>query len=536
MFKRKDRKSKSQERDPDDAEKTSSELSRRSPQPKDSMDSMSIDSQASKNSPQPHRQTSKLQKQPPAKLSPKSSYQQQRDGPGQKGNLAEQENGFVNAEPTASRSQVSAYPDLGGTVKPSQSHQQYLQDPQLQSRPQMRDVAPIDSSVSNSLQNRSQEVSPTIRDLANAAATVTTRLEADSRTPMRREGLETSTAKEVYPGPEPNMGRPSQDIPGDGLRKEMTPSQHHMAIAQAAQHENVEIEAAELTKSHSGERLSESPVQVLPPDLRQDLDLSPPQRNTPHRPPPLNTDTSSTEEPSTISPVSPSSSPELVERPSDDTAYGTNNAHLHTTSLPHGSKDVVAQADGISSEDEPAEFGDRDELDPQSAVSSTRSKPPKIETHNLSPSTAIPTEAAYHSQSQPPSHPISSPATTTPSKSSPSSLTTTSAHQTPTSAVPFPTWSESNLRAYLDHDSSTADIRDLLLVVHDKSGVVVPTRGRDHPRVRNLYKAENDKLDKLGTDLDGLLGAYLARKKNGSTTTTNAAGMAGVGNKKIAVR
>jgi len=54
-----------------------------------------------------------------------------------------------------------------------------------------------------------------------------------------------------------------------------------------------------------------------------------------------------------------------------------------------------------------------------------------------------------------------------------------------------------------------AEIRDLLVVVHDKSGV----KGRrDHPVVKNLYKEENARLGEISNRLDGLLGEYLARK------------------------
>ncbi|GKZ85059.1 hypothetical protein AnigIFM56816_010822 [Aspergillus niger] len=71
LFKRKDKKTKSNDEDTDEAEKTSTELSRTSPQPKTSSDSLS--SPESARSPKPlvvQRQTSKLQKQPPSAMSP----------------------------------------------------------------------------------------------------------------------------------------------------------------------------------------------------------------------------------------------------------------------------------------------------------------------------------------------------------------------------------------------------------------------------------------------------------------------------------
>jgi hypothetical protein len=52
-----------------------------------------------------------------------------------------------------------------------------------------------------------------------------------------------------------------------------------------------------------------------------------------------------------------------------------------------------------------------------------------------------------------------------------------------------PTWSDSHLRTFFDDDG---DIKDLLVVVYDKSGVV--PAGPDHPVSGNLFREENAKL------------------------------------------
>jgi hypothetical protein len=57
---------------------------------------------------------------------------------------------------------------------------------------------------------------------------------------------------------------------------------------------------------------------------------------------------------------------------------------------------------------------------------------------------------------------------------------------TPTSTS---TWSDAHLRTFFDDDS---DIKDLLVVVYDKSGVV--PAGPDHPITGNMFKEENAKL------------------------------------------
>lgn len=52
-----------------------------------------------------------------------------------------------------------------------------------------------------------------------------------------------------------------------------------------------------------------------------------------------------------------------------------------------------------------------------------------------------------------------------------------------------PTWSDAHLRTFFDDDS---DIKDLLVVVYDKSGVV--PAGPDHPITGELFREENAKL------------------------------------------
>ncbi|ATZ52720.1 Bcbud14 [Botrytis cinerea B05.10] len=76
-----------------------------------------------------------------------------------------------------------------------------------------------------------------------------------------------------------------------------------------------------------------------------------------------------------------------------------------------------------------------------------------------------------------------------------------------TTSASTPTWSDSHLRTFFDDDT---DIRDLLVVVYDKSGVV--PAGSDHPVVGNLFKEENAKLADITNRLDGMLGDWLARK------------------------
>jgi hypothetical protein len=61
-----------------------------------------------------------------------------------------------------------------------------------------------------------------------------------------------------------------------------------------------------------------------------------------------------------------------------------------------------------------------------------------------------------------------------------------------TTSTSTPTWSDAHLRTFFDDD---ADIKDLLVVVYDKSGVV--PAGPDHPITGNLFREENAKLEDI---------------------------------------
>ncbi|KAF8866726.1 hypothetical protein BDZ45DRAFT_700342 [Acephala macrosclerotiorum] len=76
-----------------------------------------------------------------------------------------------------------------------------------------------------------------------------------------------------------------------------------------------------------------------------------------------------------------------------------------------------------------------------------------------------------------------------------------------TTSTSTPTWSDAHLRTFFDDD---ADIKDLLVVVYDKSGVV--PAGPEHPITGNLFREENAKLADITNRLDGMLGDWLARK------------------------
>jgi hypothetical protein len=77
------------------------------------------------------------------------------------------------------------------------------------------------------------------------------------------------------------------------------------------------------------------------------------------------------------------------------------------------------------------------------------------------------------------------------------------------SAPSTPVWSDASLRQYLD-ESGTADIRDLLLLTRDMTGIVPVSA--DHPLMAGLFVEERGRVKEMGATLDGLLGTWLEKK------------------------
>lgn len=99
--------------------------------------------------------------------------------------------------------------------------------------------------------------------------------------------------------------------------------------------------------------------------------------------------------------------------------------------------------------------------------------------------------------------PIETENTASTSKPSPSTATT----HTPSTSRSTPTWSDASLRTYLENDQ---DIKDLLIIVHDKSNVT-PV-GSDHPLMTNLFSNERNKLSEMQSQLDSMLMTWMTRK------------------------
>ncbi|OAP63115.1 hypothetical protein AYL99_02342 [Fonsecaea erecta] len=103
-------------------------------------------------------------------------------------------------------------------------------------------------------------------------------------------------------------------------------------------------------------------------------------------------------------------------------------------------------------------------------------------------------------------NPSESDGTASTSKPSPSSTT-----HTPSTSRSTPTWSDASLRSYMENSQ---DIKDLLIIVHDKSNVT-PV-GPDHPLMHNLFVDERTKLAEMQSQLDTMLMSWIS-KKNATT-------------------
>ncbi|KAL8770975.1 MAG: hypothetical protein Q9209_003394 [Squamulea sp. 1 TL-2023] len=275
FFKRKDKKGRNLDDSTEDGDKISEEQML---QPGHSLEMTKDEAQASRaglqQQSQPQRQTSKLQKSPPSKLSPRPSVNRG-DAPNIKTVILEPERTNI---PQSSRSPPKLNMDFESTP---------LVDPE----PQQPDepVTALTPVMSPSVPR------PEPTDIESA--------KDGSRRGMFSPIRDVLRSSPPSSEPKPEKARkakhrmPIDDFDSSSDTDEQSEPSHNPEIQSPAS-ENMEADR---------ERLSESPVQVSPPQIAQS-----------QHPPGLMIDTSSQDDPST-SPVSPLSSAELVEAPNEGT-------------------------------------------------------------------------------------------------------------------------------------------------------------------------------------------------------------------------
>ena len=295
MFKRKDKRGKGQDKD-DEGEKTIVD-SPRSPTPKESMESLSQEKQTSPATSQPHRQTSKLQKQPPAKLTSKPSYPGQNQATVPRQVPAEKLN---SAAPESDRAPLSPA-ESNGSMRLVLPESRPLFD-EKNSQYKTSDSAQEEAAGPVSPKEKGGNVfGPFVNALKSAPAESKPVKAKRSKNRMQMDDFDPTSSSE-----EQAIESPSTHKFHEGLGRE---ADQHLPTAQQ---DPLPTSAPPQHSLSSSESLSPTPNHISPPTQQE--------RSTPHQPPPLSTGSSSeSQRDSSVSPISPSSSPELIEAPYNST-------------------------------------------------------------------------------------------------------------------------------------------------------------------------------------------------------------------------
>ena len=436
LFKRKDRKGRGPDEDVDEAEKTSEEFKRSSPQPKDSSESLPLESPGTKPTSQgrPQRQTSKLQKTPPPGVVP-----------------------GLKSPPSGRREVVSPKPMTIGQP------QQNTTTPPANGAPRSVSQIRIPRAFEEPSGNIGQDVSRTEQPSDGSQFDEQAQVESpkESRRGMFspiRDALLSSSPASSEPKPE-KVKRAKHRMLMDEFDSDSSPGTDN-GTDPILDHSNSILEQ-EQEGSHSvpggvvEERLSESPIPV--------------QAQNPSY--------------ASSDPYSLHQSQGKSHTPQDSPVY-----------LQQPPPEKSLTNDQFSYPRQPLQ----DSAFPAQLPSQTRQSP------SGPPGLMIDTSSQEEPSASPDS-PISSPELIDrPIESSPREQTPASTAQ---SSNVLPPWNDASLRTYLENDN---EIRDLLLVVHDKSNI--QPAPADHPVAKNLFREENRRLGEMSHQLDAMLGSLRERR------------------------
>lgn len=465
LFKRKDRRGRGQGEDVDDGEKLSDELLRGSSQSKGSSESLPLEQQNARSPPQsrPQRQTSKLQKAPPPGMAPRImsppgprdviSPTGRRDVVSPKPSIPEQQSRTV--------SPVNRAPPSVAQINIPRAFEEPPQD--LSSRTQQTAEVNSESTTEDSVQIESPKESrrgmfAPIKDVLSSSSPSSLEAKpqkvkkAKRRMPM--DEFDSDSSPDAQEQPDPILRRPERIIQQEREGEHTVPEE---AIR---------------------ERLSESPVEVTAPEPSHSqeqsyFDQRPQERFFGQQP-----------------------QPHVQESPQQKTYNQQQQAYSQKSPQdrpPNQQQQRNAQPATLD-----RSYNLQQQFQNQQAAP-THPPPLVIDTSSA--------EDASPSPTSPPS-PIEAPQ----EPDIPSSIREETPASTTQSST-APTWSDASLRAYLEDDS---DIRDLLLLVHDKSDL--KPAPPDHPVAKSLFKEENRRLGEMERKLDGMLGKVLERRKKGRVT------------------
>ncbi|KAM7222387.1 hypothetical protein V8F06_002165 [Rhypophila decipiens] len=159
----------------------------------------------------------------------------------------------------------------------------------------------------------------------------------------------------------------------------------------------------------------------------------------------------------------------------------------------------------------------------KASVSNGRTTPPQQRAERLSESpvqvspvtTANPPPLMRDSSSQEedPSSPRSTPSPELVEHDEDGEVASKKDSMTTTTSATAMSWNDVSLRAFFD---SSSEIRDMLVVVYDKTDVT--PAGPEHPVAGTLFKEPKAALAEITTQLDNMLGDWLARKQRSRGT------------------
>lgn len=469
LFKRKDKRGRSQGEDVDDSEKLSDELLRGSPQGKGSSESLPLEQQNARSPPQsrPQRQTSKLQKAPPPGMTPRIM-----SPPGPRAVVS----------PTGRREVVSP--------KPSVSEQQSRTVSPINRAPPS--VAQI--SIPRAFEEPSQDFSSRTKRTAEVNLEPTTEDSFPIESPKESRRGMFAPIKDVLSSSSPSSSeaakpekvkKAKQRMPMDDFDSDSSPDAEEQPDPILGRPEPIIQQEREgehtVPEDAIRERLSESPIEVTAPE------------------PSHSQEQSYFNQTSHDKLFSQQLQPHAQESLQDRT-YNQQQQAYFQQSPQDGPPNQQQQRNG-----QPSPLDRSYNLQQQFETQHTAPTQP--------PPLVIDTSSAEDASPSPTSPPFSPSLIEAPQEPDiPSSIREETPASTTQSST-APTWSDASLRAYLEDDS---DIRDLLLLVHDKSDI--KPAPPDHPVAKSLFKEENRRLGEMERKLDGMLGKVLERRKKGRMT------------------
>lgn len=190
--------------------------------------------------------------------------------------------------------------------------------------------------------------------------------------------------------------------------------------------------------------------------------------------------------------------------------------HVSVADAQSPTKDNAQEKDESDSQHPPGLTGDTSSQETSSPISTPTPDDNPATTKPTRPTVSTSRAAATEPN---PTEPTSASSIPTPSRAAPVPEKSMDASPPDSSeSMTLPAWSDHSLRTYLDDGS---DIRDMLLVINDTTGVV-PV-GPEHPIMSRLFVEETKTVSGLSSQLDSLLSGLLDKRLKRSASGSSKA-------------